>query len=74
VIPAPTWLGEIVRGLKTFSARRINILRGTPGIPVWQRNFHDRVLRNDHELEMVREYIAGNPGAWETDENHPRRV
>jgi hypothetical protein len=39
--PAPTKdvsLSEIVRQLKTFSARRINTLRGTPGTPVWQRN------------------------------------
>jgi hypothetical protein len=38
--PGPA-LSETVRALKTFSARRINELRGTPGVPVWQRNYYD---------------------------------
>jgi putative transposase len=36
--PAPTKphpLSEIIHGFKTFSARRINELRKTPGLPVW---------------------------------------
>jgi putative transposase len=27
----------------------------------WQRSFHDRVIRNDHELNRIREYIFNNP-------------
>ncbi len=56
--PAPTRrhaLPEIVRALKTFSARRINNLRHTPGAPVWQRNYYEHVIRNDGELLRVRE-------------------
>jgi REP element-mobilizing transposase RayT len=30
----------------------------------WQRGFHDRILRNDHELDVARSYIEGNPGRW----------
>jgi REP element-mobilizing transposase RayT len=50
-------LSEIVRGLKTFSARRINEFRNTPGVPVWQRNYYEHVIRGDEELNHVREYI-----------------
>jgi putative transposase len=39
-------LSEIVRQLKTFSARRVNQLRKTPGNPVWQRNYYEHVIRN----------------------------
>ena len=43
--PSPTSgrrsLSEIMRQLKTFSAKRINALRHTPGQPVWQRSFYD---------------------------------
>ena len=67
--PAPT-LSEIIRQLKTFSARRINKGRGTPGIPVWQRNYHERIIRGENELKQIREYIANNPANWLRDENN----
>src|SRR5690606_14708745 len=61
--PAPTGdsspvrrhgLPEIVRALKSFSARRINEHRGTPGLPVWQRSYYERIIRNDRELAATR--------------------
>ena len=67
--PAPTF-SEIVRQLKTFSARRINKVRGTPGISVWQRNYHERIIRGENELNQIREYIANNPTNWLRDENN----
>jgi len=60
-------LPEIVRQFKSFSSRKINQLRGTPGHPVWQRNYHDRIIRNDRELRQYREYIINNPMNWEMD-------
>jgi len=73
--PAPTrkqhGLPEIVRALKTFSSRQINQLRQTPGKPVWQRTYFDRIIRNETELYKIREYIRNNPLQWELDENNP---
>jgi REP element-mobilizing transposase RayT len=60
-------LPEIVRGFKTFSARRINELRGTPGVPVWQRNYYERVVRDGHALNRIRQYIVNNPKRWVID-------
>jgi REP element-mobilizing transposase RayT len=56
-----------VPAFKTFSARRINALRGTQGTPFWQRNHWEHVIRNDAELARVREYIVNNPARWEED-------
>jgi putative transposase len=73
--PAPTIkrhaLSEIVRALKTFSSRRINEIRKTPGIPVWQRNYYEHVIRNEIDLEETREYIENNPLKWLEDEYYP---
>jgi REP element-mobilizing transposase RayT len=74
--PAPTdlrrpALPEIVRGFKTFSSRRINALRGTHGRPFWQRNYYERVIRDEVEFTRISEYIPGNPGSWSEDEYHP---
>jgi REP element-mobilizing transposase RayT len=71
--PAPTGtriLPEIVRQLKTFSARRINKKRGTPGLPVWQRNYYEHIIRDEEDLTRIREYIVNNPVNWQTDENY----
>lgn len=62
--PAPTRLPEIVRQFKTFSARRINALRGTKGTPVWQRNYYEHVIRGDTDYRECAEYIQNNPAAW----------
>jgi REP element-mobilizing transposase RayT len=75
--PAPTrlhGLPEIVRALKTFSAKNINLLRSTPGVPVWQRNYYERGIRNEEELNAARQYITDNPARWAEDRNHPGNI
>lgn len=68
---APT-LGDVICVFKSISTRRINQFRDNPGCPVWQRNYYERVIRNDHELAAIRNYIATNPQQWESDNNNPR--
>ena len=75
--PAPTEmsmkikpLGQLVGAFKTVSAKRINLLHGTPGLSVWQRDFYERVIRDQNELERIHQYILDNPANWhEDDEN-----
>jgi REP element-mobilizing transposase RayT len=40
----------------------------------WQRNFHDRIIRSDSELNRIRTYIAQNPFLWEDDVENPRNA
>ena len=77
--PAPTLaerlsLTEIVRAFKTFSARRINKNRGTPGTTVWQRSFYEHIIRNEESLNRIREYIHDNPFHWGSDRENPVRA
>ena len=64
-------LPEIIRAFKTFSARRINQTRNTPGMSIWQRNYYEHVIRNEDDLNKVREYIIINPAGWDKDEENP---
>lgn len=66
---APT-VGEIVRSFKARCTYAINQIRNTPGIPVWQRNYYEHIIRNETDLEKIREYIMNNPLNWESDENY----
>lgn len=63
----PKSLGAVVRSYKSSATRRINRMRGTPGEPVWQRNYHDRIIRNETEWRRIRRYIETNPARWHTD-------
>jgi putative transposase len=62
-------LGQLIGAFKTVSAKRINLLRGTPGISIWQRNFHERIVRDEIELTRIHQYILDNPIHWQEDEN-----
>jgi hypothetical protein len=42
----------------------INRLRGTPGLPIWQRNYYEHVIRDEESLNRIRQYIADNPIRW----------
>ena len=65
---------EIVRGFKTFSARRVNERAGKSGVR-WQRGYYEHVIRNEKALDRIRAYIANNPARWADDpENISRAV
>jgi REP-associated tyrosine transposase len=61
-------LSEIIRAFKSFSSRKINNIRGTSGRPVWQRNYYERIIRNQRELDAIHAYIADNPRRWLEDQ------
>lgn len=60
-----------MRGFKTFSARRINQMRRNLGVPVWQRNYYEHIIRNEESLQYIRQYTINNPLSWELDQLHP---
>lgn len=67
---APT-LGDVVRMFKSISTRNVNRLLSRSGQHVWQRNYFDRIIRNEEELGRIRQYIADNPLQWHVDRENP---
>ncbi len=67
-------LSKMVGFLKMNTAKRINCFRRTPGSPVWQRNYYEHVIRNEIDLDEIRQYIENNPAKWLEDENHPTNI
>jgi hypothetical protein len=39
-------------------------------MPVWQRGYYDHIVRNEADLDRIRDYIANNPAHWALDENN----
>ncbi len=69
----PRSLGTFVCGFKSAVTKRINAVRGTPGMCVWQRNYHDEIVHNDQDLYAARSYIRYNPRRWAYDRENPER-
>jgi len=65
--PVKCSLGAIIGSFKSACTKRINESRNTAGMPVWQRNYHERIIRNEEELHSLRDYILTNPVRWEGD-------
>lgn len=67
----PITLGAIVRSYKALTSRliRLSDIKEFG----WQANYYEHVIRNDIELNKIREYIMTNPLRWELDRENPKR-
>jgi len=67
----PRSLSTFIAGFKASVTKRINIIRQAPGIPIWQRNYHERIVREE-SLQTIRAYIVNNPQRWADDPENPQ--
>jgi len=72
-------LGDIVRDfkLRTTNLYRTGVKKGLwPRYPgtLWQRNYHEHIIRRTESLNRIREYISLNPLRWELDRENPCRT
>jgi putative transposase len=66
-------LGSIVGSFKSSTSRLIDALQKIKGMPIWQRNYYEHIIREEEDLKRIREYIANNLAKWnEDDENQTR--
>jgi putative transposase len=70
--PAPGYeLAAIVHSWKSYTANRFQQIQGRSG-RVWQREYFDRVIRDDDELKDRLGYILGNPSKrWPEVQDYP---
>ena len=63
-------LGAIVRAFKARVTRDVRAALGSD-VNVWQRNYHEHVIRHETALTRIRQYIVDNPARWEFDHENP---
>ncbi|MTJ53264.1 transposase [Anabaena sp. UHCC 0253] len=66
-------LGQIIAYYKYQTTKIINNIDHSPGLRIWQRNYYDRIIRNEKALNLARQYIITNPVRWDKDPKNPRR-
>jgi len=71
----PDSIGRMIQAFKSISTNRYIV-----GVEkhnwepfrdrLWQRNYYDHIIRNEHELSDIREYIVNSPFNWQKDEEN----
>ena len=51
--------------LKMNSSKQIHM--HCPNLIVWQRSYHDHIIRNENDYREIWNYIDTNPGRWRDD-------
>ena len=65
-------LAAIIRGFKGAATKQIHIAGFTTF--AWQSRFYDHIIRNENELNQIREYIVNNPIKWDLDRNNSENL
>ena len=64
--PSPT-VGTVVAWYKYSITKQANQQFGTSGSKVFQRSYHDHIIRNQKDYDEIWEYIKNNPRKWALD-------
>lgn len=65
----PKSLGSFIAGFKSAVSSRAKRELGMTAI--WQRNYYERIIRDEAAFECIWKYIDNNPLKWELDQLHP---
>lgn len=72
-------LPQVVQRFKSLTTARYREAVASSNWPpyrgaLWQRNYYERVIRHDAELNRVRQYIRDNPARWTLEREHPENL
>lgn len=70
--PVSNSIPTIVRLFKSTTTKQINIIRQTPGQPVWQRNYYEHIINSERDYNNIANYIYDNPQNWEQKDEYFR--
>ncbi len=71
--PSPT-VGTVVAWYKYSITKQANMLLDTIGQKVFQRSYHDHIIRNEKDYAEIWEYIENNPRKWALDRYYSQPV
>ena len=72
--PKPASLGAIMAQFKSRVTKRLWKIPSLKGIPIWQRNYYEHIIRNEEDLKSKTDYIEANPMLWDEDDENPSNV
>jgi len=74
--PAPTInvmsLPDVVQRFKSWTTRQYLDMNSSSRGLLWQRGYYEHIIRDDHDLNRIHEYIRNNPKNWDADPENPK--
>jgi REP element-mobilizing transposase RayT len=67
-------VSAIISAIKSAVTRRLREKYKQAELEVWHEKFHDHVVRDQADLERIREYMINNPGQWAEDRYNPEVI
>lgn len=71
-------LGDFVGAFKSLVFKTYFNWIQTNNVPTqakfWQANYYEHIIRNDRELNAIRQYIIENPSNWQTDRDNLNNI
>jgi REP element-mobilizing transposase RayT len=58
--PTKAKLAKVINAFKSLTSRAV-------GFSMWQRSYHDRIIRDKQEYNIICKYIDENPQKWHED-------
>jgi REP element-mobilizing transposase RayT len=67
-------LASWAAGFKSAITSRVRKIWNKPQAAVWQEDYFERIVRDEEELNKIREYIMTNPTRWGSDRYNATRA
>jgi len=65
-------LGAIINQIKSVCTKRIRAAGFTDF--GWKPGYYGHIVRDNDDLDRIRNYVDGNPFKWDEDEENPANV
>jgi len=65
----PGVLSAVIRSYRSTVSYRTHQEHDAAGI--WQRNYYERLIHNEREMDTIWRYIEANPAQWDKDDQNP---
>jgi REP element-mobilizing transposase RayT len=72
--PQPESLGAMLAQFKSRVTKRLWKFPSLKETPIWQRNYYERIIRDEQELQNKTDYIEANPMLWDEDDENPNII
>jgi putative transposase len=66
----PGSLGAIIGQFKSITTKKFNLDYKKQNNSLWQPRYYEHIIRDDFDMNKIREYIVNNPLNWDKDEEN----
>jgi REP element-mobilizing transposase RayT len=70
----PKSLSSFIGGFKSSVTKKMKSICEHPNPVIWQRNYHETIVRDESQLNQIRQYIIKNPQKWDEDPEKPDKL